>query len=269
MKITIPYAYTAEIIPPRCRLPRRVRQESAVTLTIHEVSSRKAPIAIKEHDPYPEFRNDGHPATIIYRWWRNRLYVRHRFQRASGAVWVTQTAADFLKDPYPYRLENAAGQWENEGYQSQAERRKDFRCWARSILFIDGERWAEAGEPRYVIMTFGLGHNHGLGWGTSLSTDDSYNSNISRDRYYRIDHYREAVKAATQIAQRRGDTKALPIANQKPTRFEIIIPQAIRLNPRREHGKGCEFINKCEAMIEASPTAGSAGPLLMTALQAT
>jgi hypothetical protein len=83
-------------------------------------------------------------------------------------------------------------------------------------------------------MTFGLGHNHGLGWGTALSTDHHNNQNIARRRYFRVDEYEAAVAEATRVAIERGDTKALPIeAKQKPTRFDVLLRDAIRLKPRR------------------------------------
>lgn len=239
MKITLPYRYTAEVIPPRCRKPRRVEQSSTITLTLHEVSMTDAPVAILEHGHFWNDQDEYQPVTTEFRYWRGKLWTRTSIQRVSGGPRETQSAAQFLADPYPYNYEADRGYQRDLWYESQAERRKEFIAWAANQLFIDGERWSQAGEPRYVIMTYGLGHNHGIGWGTSLSDSDFYNSNISRDCYFRIDQYAAALAEATRIAAARGDTKALPIEEtQRPTRFEILIPEAVKMNPRREHGRG-------------------------------
>jgi len=266
MKLSLPYIYSADVVPPRCRKSRRVRQEATITLTINEISSADAPVAIVEHSR--DFV-DNKPVQVdtTYRWWRNRLYTLYSFERSCGTPRETQTAADFAGDPYPYALVRAASNWDSDGYMDQPQRRAHFRRWASSIVFIDGERWGPASEPRYVVMTFGLGHNHGLGWGTSLSTDRWYNPNISRNRYFRIDQFDAAVAEATRIATARGDTKALPIVEtQEPDRFEILIPEAVRLNPQRQHGRGCDFINQVESIIEASPDSTTAGLLAICAL---
>ena len=251
MKITIPYRYTEEVIPKRCRKPRRVEQGASISLTIHEVSGQEAPVAIVSHGHNWGEDGDMQPALTLYRWWRKRLYLRAKFQRVSRGQYETQNAAQFTTDPYPYELNPNLGRYETYFYQTKGERQKGFRAWAQSVLFVDGERWESVGEPRYVIMTFGLGCNHGLGHGTDLCTDTSYNSNISRDRYFRIDQFEQAVAETARIATGRGDTKALPvIEKQNPDTFEILIPEAVRLNPHKEHGTGCAFINQMESVIE-------------------
>lgn len=232
MTITIPYLYSEELIPPRCRKPRRVARAATITLTLREVSAANAPLALIEHGQRCSETDTCGDYETSYRWYRRKLYVRARFQRFAHAPRETQTASQFSVDPYPlsHTKENC-----RHRYQTQAENRKHFRAWASSILFIDGERWEEVEEPRYVVMTFGLGNNHGLGWGTSLSTDDHYNPNISRECYFRVDEYQAALAEATRVALDRGDTKSLPIeAEQNPTRFEILLPEAVRLKVHRK-----------------------------------
>ncbi|MFH1690591.1 MAG: hypothetical protein ABIE42_10215 [Candidatus Eisenbacteria bacterium] len=253
MQITIPYEFMAQEVPYRCHKPRGVRKTAAITLTIHEVTAAAAPIAIRQ--------TSG--KKTIYRWWRNRLWMRERFRRASGARWETQTVRAFLADPYPFSAVKPV----NSPYwnASQSDRRRALLAWGRTVLFIDGQRWTMAGEPRYVVMTFGLGCNHGLGWGTSLSTDNGYNSNIGHPRYFRCDDYEGAEAAATHIAQSRGDTKALPISKQRPARFDVLIPAAVRLCPAKEHGQGCTFINSVERLIESvqNPLIAGAGAMVL------
>lgn len=260
MQVRIPYTFTTQVVPPRCRKARAQAQEAHITLTVREVTLDQAPVAFREHTKTWDSGAEAYvPTTVEYRWFGKRLWIRDRFRRSCQDPYETQTTEAFQADPYPYRLDQASAFPDYLTYASQAENRQRLMAWARGILFIGGERWTEAEEPRYIVMTFGLGHNHGIGWGTSLSTDTGYNANIPRDRYYRIDQYPAAVQAATEIATRRGDTKALPIEGQEPARFEILIPEAVRLRPRREHGKGCAFINRCEALIEGSASVLEAG----------
>ncbi len=261
MKIQLPYTFTEAVIPPRCRKPRSVRREATIKITIKEISSADAPVAFRWHSHEFNESEEYVPTVKVYRVWNGKLWTQAKFRRIARGKTETQNMAAFTGDPWPYSLTHAD---ENgKGYQSQDENKKQFRQWARGIAFIDGERWSEANEPRYVVMTFGLGHNHGIGWGTSIRVDTYYNSNISRDRYFRIDQLQEAINAATEIATRRGDTKALPIEDQEPDRFEILMPEVLKLHPNKQHGKGDPFINKCESLIESSPDASIARRLLM------
>lgn len=42
MKITLPYTYTEDVVPPRCRKPRPQEFADKITLTIREVSAAMA-----------------------------------------------------------------------------------------------------------------------------------------------------------------------------------------------------------------------------------
>ena len=253
MKITIPYRHTVDVVPPRCRKPRGVQRDGATTVSIHEVSSAEAPVAIVQS---ARVVFNGDRRRTEYRWWDGRLWILDRFQRSCGARYESQRAAQFRADPWPQRF--TLGAYPDDSHQPRAYHQRRLRRFARRHLFINGWRYKEADEPRYVVMTFGLGHNHG-GWGTCLSTDNGYNVNIGRDCYFRCDQYAEAEAAAERTARARDDTKALPIKHQRPDRFEIQIPEAVRLHPAREHGPGNAFMNSLEAMVEGSPDSLSAG----------
>lgn len=251
MKITLPFRFTEEVIPYRCRNPRRVQSDACIRLTINEVSGTQAPIAVVQNKI--DFDEDGKVSKkIVYRYWKGKLYTRTEIERYSHADIEHQTAEQFKDDPYPFHTQIPSYVWSYpyNVYESKQERRKKLMAWAKSILFIDGERWEVTGEPRYVVMTFGLGHNHGMGWGTSLSVDNHYNGNINRDRYFRVDQLDKAVEHATRIAIKRGDTKALPIKEQIFDTFDVLIPEALRLKPKKEHGTGDPFLNACENIIQ-------------------
>src|ERR1035441_7871590 len=90
-QIAIPYRYTAEVIPPRFRKLRRVEQSATIALTLHSVSAADAPVAIIQRERAWDDSSNEITRETVYRWWRNRLYVRYHFQRYSHAPDETQT----------------------------------------------------------------------------------------------------------------------------------------------------------------------------------
>ncbi len=255
MKITIPYEYTKQVIPKYCRKPRGVQFKGNISVLIHEVNAEQAPIAIREYgNRYNDKTERYEPSITEYRWYGKKLWILHSFNRYSHAPYETQTSEQFMSDPYPM----ANGLPYYHAYASQQVNRNGIMSWARDTLLIDGMRWQQIDEPRYVIKTFGLGHNHGHP-GTSLSSANSYNSNIGKSRYFRIDQHDLALNTSINIALNRGDDKAIEFINESHRDFDILIPEAIRLNPNKEHGNGDPFINKLEGMIDHSPSLEAAG----------
>lgn len=240
MKIKVLFKYWESIIPPRCRKARYVEFDGHTTVTIKEISSKDAPIAIIERatdSDYTDFSDNALFDEI-------RLYKNHLYTKESRWRNERIQIPDF-RDYYHYG-------------HSKSDKIKGFRNDASQYLIIDDIVYARIGEPRYVVMTFGLGCNHG---GTSLSIDYHYNSNISKNAYFRIDQYDDAVAKATFVATRRGDDKYLPIEPQY--KYEILIPEAIKLNPQKEHGDGDGFMNECEDIIESVKDPLISGLMLM------
>uniref|UniRef100_A0A6M3LNF4 Uncharacterized protein n=1 Tax=viral metagenome TaxID=1070528 RepID=A0A6M3LNF4_9ZZZZ len=225
MKINIAYKYTESVIPKRCRKPRRVEFVTTLNVEIKEVSHCHAPIAIREHDNLRE------KSPLIYRWFDGRLWTN------ISTCWNSKEKYGKVVDCFKY--------FHHDSYKRQKEVIAQLNKCANEMIFIDNQIFQVAGEPRYVVMTFGLGCNHG---GTSLAVDHSYNSNISHKSYYRIDQKEAAMLEAERIAINRGDNDSVPI-NPHGT-FDIYIPEAIKLNPATEHGNGDPFMNSIENIIE-------------------
>jgi hypothetical protein len=141
-------------------------------------------------------------------------------------------------------------------YESQIQSIQEFYS---QFIMIGKQMAKKASEPMYVVQTFGLGCNHG---GTSLCVDHWYNPNIRHECYYRLDQLKEAMKAKDAVAKRRGDTKDI---GRKPwTKFRILIPEAIQANPAKDYGgKGSDFINTAETLIESFGNPNAAGMALM------
>jgi hypothetical protein len=130
---------------------------------------------------------------------------------------------------------------------------------ARGYIIIDGVVYKEIGEPRYVSMTFGLGHNHGS---TSIMIDNRYNSNISKDSYFNALQREEAIKFTKERAIRRGDTNSINRIGESYN-IEVLIPEAVKCNPQEEHGDGDPFLNSLYAITESSSNTNEAAILGM------
>jgi hypothetical protein len=257
MQVTVTMRVMQEYLPsPRHKIKRQREVDMEFKATLREVSALQAPVAIIQRG-YGEHGFGIFPrsSTITFRWFAGRLWARPRLNRFSArpkrnsyATW--REAIKYCRSYSTYR----AG--------SRAERRKQVTKWFAQFLLVDGVLHQCIGEPRYVIHTFGLGSNHG---GTAVMSDTKFNSNIGRDYYFRLDQREQAIALADKIARKRGDTNALPI---KPhDRFEILIPGAIRVNPRR-HGRGNPFQNRLNALTASTDPAALKGLLVVaTALK--
>lgn len=238
MQRTIKSEVWEEFLPsPRHRKLRHRRVTKEFVVTVPEVSEARAPVAIIQHGsgPHGYVKEWAKRERLEYRWYAGSLWLRPRLRRFHARPDVNRFAK--LSDVY-YSGYNAS--------HNEQERRADIEQHFADYLIIGGKLYECIGEPRYVVMTFGLGHNHG---GTAVMVDNTYNGNIGRDRYFRITQLDKAVKLATKIAERRGDTKDLPI---KPhATFEVRIMAAASLNPRKEHGTGDPFLNKLNDLTES------------------
>lgn len=136
---------------------------------------------------------------------------------------------------------------------------KKYRKELERYILIDGVVWRETGEPRYVVNTFGLGHNHG---GTGLFVEEYYNQNIAASNYFSALDGDKAVAYANKVAERRGDTNDV---GKFEKMIEVLIPEAVTIRPEAEHGEGDPFINKINAITEAAPDSTTAGLLAIMA----
>ena len=130
-----------------------------------------------------------------------------------------------------------------------------------NYLIIDGEVWRKCGEPMYLVMTFGLGHNHG---GTSGFIEYHYNPNVSKNNYFNAKDYDKAVAYGQEVARRRGDTEYVDRI-LKEEYIDVKIPEAFKANPRKEHGDGDPFLNSLENIISACDSQGEAAIGVMAA----
>lgn len=234
MNVTFTYSYSHNVVPPRCRLPRTVREhDGLITVSIRHVTPEQAPVAIiscntdnPNHDPI-EYR------TFEGSLWTNcKVYACARDNKADGGPNATHQLPDseisLLTESVT--LSNWSQGIYVGAYQGKAGIAEYLDRWASDRIIIDGQLFLPVGEPMYVVMTFGLSNNHG---GTSLHCTDHLNPNIKVSSYFSILEHEQASEYARSVAANRGDT--IKYSDDPGIDFQVLIPEAIRWkNPRSE-----------------------------------
>lgn len=200
-----------------------------IEVDIPAVTSKEAPIAFTH-------RHCWFPQTRVYRWFNGNLYMRKTKWSAKETGWETLTE---------FRRRLCDGCIPRSDVQDNSEAGRQYAIEKASCyLILNGrEVWFKAGEPRYVVITFGLGGNHAE---TTLMIDNEYNSNIAGDRYFNVLQRSEAVKEAIRVALARGDTNS--VASIKHSwKITVKIPEAVKCDPPREAGPGNPFLNALDA----------------------
>ena len=237
-------------LPPRCRKLRYQECEEFVNINLSETTMDNLKLAFEDNS----YEGKGK----IYSF-RNKLWTKAK---------ITDICASSDKDRYSTPLE-ALIYWHEHSsvffprYWRDGEHpdKKHMIAMARKetnqFLLVDGELYRITSEPRYEIVTFGLGHNHG---GTGMFCSYGYNPNIRKDNYFSALQGELAVNRANEIAARRGDTNDVG-------KFEPFIicymPELVKVKPSKQHGNGCEFLNTMEDVINASSDTVEAGILCM------
>ena len=230
----------------------------------------------------PSFENDELPIAFVVKkkygdkpkkfyFWNDNFYtIVKRNSKISGGK-GKYTIKEFIRDVKDKAIGKYKWMWgdtyytidtfvKNEDEINGIDKRVDeINNYFDNYIIIGNSVYQKTGEPRYLINTFGLGHNHG---GTGMFIDNSYNSNISKNRYFNALQRDECVRYGILTAERRGDTESLKDFG-KSCRIEVLMPEVVKCNPQVEHGEGCEFINRCESVISNSSSVGESGIMVM------
>lgn len=254
--LTVDFIYRALIVKPRCRKPSEVYVRDSIDVEIKQISIDSAPIAFKHGNQDYRLFNDAlwdfdyhsvsrqEPEKVKletvqkytndisgYPWsssgaqapfhniWHGVSVNWEKGYHPCPSIWLRE--CDTLKDDVECR------EWVDD---NRAEVVAKIKQKANSLLAIDGYMYVPVGEPRYYVITFGLGNNHG---GTSLSVSNWYNRNIPHRCYFAADQLDKARAYAEEVATTRGDTDSIPFPVEE---IEILIPEAVKLNPEADHG---------------------------------
>jgi len=223
--------------------------EGEIKVSVPSVTADEAPVAFRLSD----YSHKSKGITEI-RWYQGQLWRRMtQNDRRSGG-----DQSDVKPDELPRVVRMVYGIPHSIAKTRELLQRK-FRESAKNYILIDGAVWTVTGEPRYVVNTFGLGHNHG---GTGLFVEEYYNENIAASNYFSALDGDKAVAYANKVAERRGDTNDV---GKFEKMIEVLIPEAVTIRPEAEHGEGDPFINKINAITEAAPDSTTAGLLAIMA----
>lgn len=283
MKLSVPFLYEALIVKPRCRKPSLITVTDTVEVEIQEVETDELPLAFRVGTS--ELRwdgqrlwdfdyhcvsgveprkvtlsevagNTGADSKYIYsgpgaaapfrNFWKNvsdALCLRHPIRSHGLHQWLGD--AD-----YQSREEVVCREWVDDNRDAVMARALEI---AANLKAMDRQMVRPVGEPRYVVQTFGLGNNHG---GTGMFVVQSYNTNIPHTAYFSALDYDKACEFADAVAERRGDNESIPVRPNGGHTIEVLIPEAVKVNPAKQHGDGCEFINSIESGINAAGPVG-------------
>lgn len=265
MKIKILFSYVENVIPTRCRNSRPVRYlDGEIEFEVPEVQSCEAPVAIRATQ---NIEPGKPPHQTEYRWWKNRLWTNVQCSRGKP-LFNKYSAMASMHVPYGHILDlrnehrlqsNDFGIYFSAVENSKLQSIEYLNDWVKNQLIIEGVRYQPCGEPHYVVMTFGLGRNHG---GTACVIDGYYDQKDCNSSVFSLLERDKAIKKATEVATNRGDTNYLPIKPQGPD-WEVLIPEAIQIKPLEQRvrkfvgrikidkeGSSCEF--EFEVSVNAS-----------------
>ncbi len=216
-QVTFRFSYTENIIPPRCRKPRPQQFEGQYTVEIPALSDKETPVAIIETDraAAPQVLG-GERRTRVrqYRWYNNHLWCDHQIDRFK----------DIEFEPIQPIITGYGC-----SYQSLAQHQEQAHLWAKSKILVDGiVHQPLRGEPRLLVNRDYFNNKF------YVSLERHFDYDVPRFRFsdfYRIDQINEAIAKCHHWFERfqnDGDEVELVI----PYEYEILIPQAIQLNPQ-------------------------------------
>lgn len=256
MKIKTWIKYEESYLPPRCRKLRYRKCEDYINVTLKEVDGSELQLAFEDNS----FEGRGK----IYSY-GGKLWCKETMPHANIVESIREREYE-MDTPLDYLI------WQHEHCSTyfycdyERENGKDTSKEAviklakenmKKYILVNGELYKKSAEPRYVVVTFGLGHNHG---GTGMFCEYHYNPNISKDSYFSALQGVQAVAYANKVASQRGDTNDVG-------KFEPFIvchmPELVKVKPNKQHGNGNEFLNYCEEIIRGTDNTLEAGLMVM------
>ena len=251
MKIKTWIKYEESYVPPRCRKLRYRECEDYINVNLKEVAPDEMRLAFED----------------------NSYSGKGKIYYYKGKLWSKVKSGNFMCNPEERGIKTPLEElkyvnehssiyfprsWRDGEHPDKERMLSAARKAIRNYVLIDGEIYEQTAEPRYVVNTFGLGHNHG---GTGMFVEYHYNPNIRNDNYFSALDGKKAVEYANSVAAGRGDTNDVG-------RFkELIIvhmPELVKVKPKKQHGEGNKFLNDVEDIINGSGDALTAGLLCMS-----
>lgn len=193
MKIKTWIKYDEMYLPPRCRNPKHRECEEYVDIELKETNFDMLKLAFEDNS----YNGQGKIYLYEGKLWTAVYY--HTTPLGASPSWCKAhnitSSLDYLK----WISYNSSRYFCNSNRELVvAAAQKDMD----GFLLVDGILYTQTREPRYEIVTFGLGNNHG---GTGMFC--AYLPQDVDERYcFSALEGDKAVKYANEVATRRGDT---------------------------------------------------------------
>ena len=279
MKLQIEFFYDQDYLPTsRHKIARKRSVEGSVTVNIKEPLISQFPVAFIIHD-YQSVQPDMH-SYLDYdsnkceyrmfseeiRAYNGKLYKPVRVTHGAAISTVFEMPSFLQRQlenvaPEKYYATNEFSEHSVVLCSNIEQKKKAIRSKAKEFLSFYGIIWELCSEPRYLVCTFGLGHNHG---GTGFFIEYHYNPNIPARNYFTALQREKAIEYGKKVAWNRGDTKSVDGFGENDY-IEVLMPEMVKLNPLKEHGEGDAFLNQLETITDHSESALEAGLLVMLA----
>lgn len=279
MKVNVNYCFKQYFLPTKRHRNERIREiKDVLSVNITELNTEEFPVAFIVHDmesvqenmkSYNDYVSEKCDFRMFHeeiRTYKGKLYMPIRVTHGAAISTVFENENYVI-----HNLEQLERERLYHGDDDEFSGRsiiirdnkklvkQKLRKAARGYIYSDGKFWSTCNEPRYLINTFGLGHNHG---GTSFSIQYGYNPNISSKNYFNALQRDEAIAYGKSVALGRGDTESVDRIG-KYDNIEVIMPEMVKVNPSKQHGNGNEFHNMMESVINNSSSKNEAGILCM------
>lgn len=277
MRFDINYYYSQKFLPTkRCRKERKRQIKNVVSVNCTELTAEQFPVAFIVHDmedvqdgmtSYDDYRGEECVFRMFdkeIRTYEGKLYSPIRVTHGAAISTVFEDEKYVI-----HNLERMARKDFSSGNddefseksivigENKEEVEQEIIDAAKNYIHFEGKFWGVCGEPRYVINTFGLGHNHG---GTCMFIEYWYNDNIPNSNYFNALQREAAISYGKSIATSRGDTESVDGIGEYGD-IEVCMPGMVKVDPVAQHGKGDKFMNMMEEIIKGSSDANEAGIL--------
>ena len=257
MKFEVKIGYIEDYLPtPRCRTFRQREAEGQWLVTVKEVTPAQFPIACIVHDGWDFHIAPYEDGTYPEKVYDVRILGDQMYKRPSYRQFVAHGEGNVTCEQLKTHINHCMSRIYScyNGKTDFESRCQEAQAMADEYLIMNGEVWEKCGEPRYVIQTFGLGHNHG---GTAGFIEHFYNGNIGKDNYFNAKCRESAVAYGQKVARRRGDTESV---NRILTghMIDVLMPEKFTVDPQCEHGDGDPFLRQLESVVVDSDSQASA-----------
>lgn len=219
MKIKTWIKYEESYLPPKCRKLRYKECEDYIDIDLKEIPYNELQLAFEDNS------YSGKGKIYFYKgelWSKvkmpNPTLIKGLIDKGENI----DTSLDYLKWCHKNCSTFFLNRWDREYKGKDTSREAAIKLVRNSIenmILVNGELYERCSEPRYIIKTFGVGHNHG---GTEMFSE--YNSNIDNECCFAVTDGELAVAYANKVATVRGDTN--DIGKFKPF-IKVYMPEIV------------------------------------------